>query len=385
MKQKVKWIVMTMLALLMLLGSDFSAQNVEAAVSRGKKEEAKAAYLNLLTQYTLDWGNGVAYTEDLKYRITDINGDDLPEMILSYDYAAHADGWYRIYTYTNGKVKSLGQLTSIKISKNKNFFVDTYSNCGITEVKYYRLKNGKRVTLASYKMSDVYPYGVSGKVYKKKPSGYPYSMYFYSLKVNGDRTTYDKCMSKIKSIEKEAKYTTLPYEWNYYTKYNLYAIDSYSYNGNRFFTGRLDLGRDCCFNVYKINKNGTWKALQKDAIIIKRKGKYLFTSEHASGEKTTPIYVINTSTNKITMLSQKSNDYICTTDKYVYYIEYSKFSYDSNTFKIYRSKLNGSGEKAVTKKIKADYINDYTSTYVEYGKGRYVYRYYYKSGKVKKV
>ena len=97
--------------------------NVEAA-SRKTKKNAMNAYKKMLLK-NVKWSNGYyARSKELYFTCIDINKDGVKELILYYMDSPHAYGWNRIYTYTDGRVKSLGQFTSVSICTNKKYFTD---------------------------------------------------------------------------------------------------------------------------------------------------------------------------------------------------------------------------------------------------------------------
>lgn len=186
--------------------------NVEAASKKTKKNALKA-YRKLL-QRDIRWDNDYyARSSEIDFKLIDINKDGVKELVLQYMSAPHMYGWNRIYTYAGGKVKSLGQFTSVEICTNKKYFTDAYGNLGTSRNYYYRLgKNGKKSRILEYKSADYKPYGVSGSVTKKYIDGYPY--YFYDCKVNGKRTSYNQCMKKRNSLRKGAKFSSSKFHKN---------------------------------------------------------------------------------------------------------------------------------------------------------------------------
>ena len=219
MKKYIKKILKTMCvltALLLFCQSNIIPEHMGTvtvqAVSNKTKKNALKAYRRVLSK-DIKWADGYYISsKKVLFNCIDINKDGVKELVLYYMEAPHMYGWNRIYTYTGGRVKSLGDFTDITIYKNKNYFCDCYSNTGNVDLHYYRLgKNGKKIRLAEYSFSDYKPYGESGVV-KRYIDGYPY--YYHSFKVNGRRTTYKKCMRKTKSLQKNAKETKIKYHTN---------------------------------------------------------------------------------------------------------------------------------------------------------------------------
>lgn len=194
------------------------------------------------------------------------------------------------------------------------------------------------------------------------------------------------CFDKIESLTKNAKEFNIHnnLEWNSYANHGIESKENVTkYNGYTVYTGYMY--GDCYPNVYKVSSSGSRRMLQHDAHIVKRQGKYLYTEDNHGDFCESCLWVINSSTNKIKLLTSKSDGTVKTTSSYAYYPVFSKYEYQDYKFKIYRCKLNGTNKKALTKTISAKDIIKYTSTYVKYKKGSYQYIYYYKSGKIKKV
>ena len=161
--------------------------NVEAA-SRKTKKNAMNAYKKMLLK-NVKWSNGYyARSKELYFTCIDINKDGVKELILYYMDSPHAYGWNRIYTYTGGRVKSLGQFTSVSICTNKKYFTDSYMNAGTGREYFYQLgKNGKKIKIAEYTYVD---------------------------QVNGKRVSYNACMKKVKALKRGAKYSSGNYHKN---------------------------------------------------------------------------------------------------------------------------------------------------------------------------
>lgn len=209
MKRKGLRIIITLVCAMLLV----PVVQTEAASSKNKK--ALAAYRELLLQNQIAWSDwSYAPAAEVDFAVADINKDGVKELILQWQGASHAEGWDRIYTYKKGKIKSLGQFTEVKIYRNKNYFVDVYMGMGNVLASYYRLKkNGKKECIAKYQTSDMYPYpiGAKGKIVKKYSETFGYDVYYYAMKVNGEKVGYKECMKKIRGLEKNAKQLSLTY------------------------------------------------------------------------------------------------------------------------------------------------------------------------------
>lgn len=124
-------------------------KNVQASVKQQNKKAMKA-YKKKLSAKKIAWGSDVYLdNSESKFAKMDINGDGVKELIVENDAASHMSGYIRIFTYKNGKVKSLGHFTDVTIYKNKKLIKDLYSNHGTSTIKYYQFSKGgkiKRVT-----------------------------------------------------------------------------------------------------------------------------------------------------------------------------------------------------------------------------------------------
>lgn len=201
--------------LLVCAATAVTPMQAEAASAR-KKQQAMYAYRTFMNQSQIPWTSwSFAPASQVEFATADINKDGIKELILRWSYASHAEGWDRIYTYRNGKVKSLGEFTSVTISKNKNYFTNYYMGTGGSLNYFYRLKkNGKKECLVKYQTSDVPPTNAKGSVVKKHNKTFGRDVYYYGMKVNGKRVSYKKCMKKVRSLEKKSRTLSLTYHKN---------------------------------------------------------------------------------------------------------------------------------------------------------------------------
>lgn len=201
--------VLVLIALAVALSLCAIASAPEAAYAQSKNSKACAAYRKALSKKTITWGfDRKTSTRNLQFACQDINKDGIKDLVVYNPDAYHSEGWYRIYTYSKGKVKSLGSFTAIEVYRNKNFFRDTYMNRGHSYTTYYRLqKNGKAKKLAYYETNQGFlPDQFKRKAHKKRSMG-EIPLYYFNFKVNGKAVSYSKCMKTVKSLEKKAKQT----------------------------------------------------------------------------------------------------------------------------------------------------------------------------------
>ena len=191
--------------------TEASSKNTSKATQNKK---ALAAYKKLLSKRSIRWGNAYSSvnlpTSNLKFAVQDINKDGVSELVLSSKDAAHAVGYKRIYTYANGKLRSLGNFTDVSVYRNKSYFRHTSGGMGdFTEV-YYRLgKDGKKTTLARREVTvnDGAMFGYNGLGFKTgKWSGYG-KAWFYNYKVGSKSVSATEGQAYISKLTKGAKQT----------------------------------------------------------------------------------------------------------------------------------------------------------------------------------
>lgn len=100
------------------------------------------------------------YTTDanIKFRIEDLNSDDITELLIHNGNASNADGQLAIYAYVNGKVKYISSypLWSVTFYRNKSGLV--YSEISRdTSYGTYAVFNKKKM-VAKYYWSGEYDY-----------------------------------------------------------------------------------------------------------------------------------------------------------------------------------------------------------------------------------
>lgn len=196
------------LALVMAVCVAMLAASPDTALAKSStNKKAVAAYSKMLSKKKIPWSevpNAVSSSK-IKFACKDINKDGVKDLVVYRTDGCEATGWYEIYTYVKGKVKSLGHYDYIDIYPNKNCFVHHNSGHGFGSERYYRItKSGTLKKLASYEFNigPKAPKGV-GKTVKKTVDGMP--RYLYDFQINGKKTTYSKCIKQINSLKKAAK------------------------------------------------------------------------------------------------------------------------------------------------------------------------------------
>lgn len=101
---------------------------IEIITAKKMNQKACAAYRKMLEKPTLVWSPGQGNssrcnTAELQFDCADINGDGIKELILYWMETYHAEGWNRVYTYYDGKVKNLGVYTSVDICSDKGYYI----------------------------------------------------------------------------------------------------------------------------------------------------------------------------------------------------------------------------------------------------------------------
>lgn len=131
----------------------FNSVHAQAATAKTK---ALNAYNKLLSQKTLKWSDKVTVsTSKCKFAVIYVDNNSVPELFVDGSSASlnHATGFYKLYTYYNGKVKDVCTIRDgFSYYKKKGVFVTAAVLHG-EYLSYYKLASGK----ASLKLrSDTY-------------------------------------------------------------------------------------------------------------------------------------------------------------------------------------------------------------------------------------
>ena len=140
-KIKVLFTLMCLFCLSVLL---FSEKDVQAAYM---KKAALKAYKVFLSQKTIKWSDTTPNLPLSKctFTLAYIDGDSIPELIIgSGSSTSHAEGYYQLYTYKNGKVTYVDNLMDgFAYYKKKGVYCSSHSGTGGVETYYYKFSKGK--------------------------------------------------------------------------------------------------------------------------------------------------------------------------------------------------------------------------------------------------
>lgn len=203
MKKMLTRVFALIFACTIITGNNILIQSVQASAKQQNKKAMKA-YKKKLAAKKIAWGSGkYLNTKDCIFGTVDINGDGIKELYVCNDQAAHMDGYNRIFTYKNGKVKSLNSFCFISIYKK--YIENYYSNHGCSVTKYYKFsKNGKFKKIAQENCDMwVRPSSNVGPIHAVKTS--EGMAYYYGWRWNGKKVSYKTYRSRLKKLKKKLK------------------------------------------------------------------------------------------------------------------------------------------------------------------------------------
>lgn len=188
-----KFCMMLVMALMVCMISPVTSTEVKAASTATK---AKNAYKKMMTSgKTITWGQykRKLSVKNCEYKYIYLNNDSVPELVVTSNEAAHAEGYYQIYRYSKGKVKYVGNVgDTLAFYKKKGIIAKCYGNMGTWERKYYKYSSGK---LTSVKLKTYSEYDFNKQAMKNK--------YYY----NGKKVAKATFTSKLKKYVGKTKMT----------------------------------------------------------------------------------------------------------------------------------------------------------------------------------
>lgn len=163
-----------------------------SAKQKQKKKKVLKAYKKFLSTDSFMWGSTKVSGSDVSFALKDLDGDKIPELIASC-FTCAADGYERVYTYKNGKVKELlvADHGDFNYYPKQHIIKFEFAQSGLFGTIYYKISRGATKEVA--RRDGVYETEQNSIVYK----------YFF---INGKDTTKAKYNKKIKKLKLKGKY-----------------------------------------------------------------------------------------------------------------------------------------------------------------------------------
>lgn len=137
------------LCLLFVLAAGISNVSLEApgkqVTAATKKKSALKAYQKFLSQSKIQWGNNKYKKGSFGFKIKDLDGDKIPELLLTCNEGVAADGYERIYTYKKGVVNEVLEANHSRFCfyPGKHIVCETGAQSGDYFTRWYKMSNGK--------------------------------------------------------------------------------------------------------------------------------------------------------------------------------------------------------------------------------------------------
>lgn len=187
-----------LLIMLMISGHNCYAASTET--------KAVKAYDRFLSKRVIEWSKGTFYkTSDMSFDCKDMNHDGIPELVVECTEAAGTEGFQRIYTYFNGKVKKLwisgNCIYADKYYSKKSILVAKGGRMGDYYTDYYKVYRRKMVLAARYAEGD--RYDKKGNIILKNDNIPAKDKYYNWKNKEVSKKIFQK---KIKNLLKNAKF-----------------------------------------------------------------------------------------------------------------------------------------------------------------------------------
>ena len=181
----------------------------EATAASSKNSVAMKAYKSFLAKKTYKWGvlDESNKTANYSFACIDLNKDGVKELIVINANASYGDGYCKIFTYSNRKIKCITTCTGFDWYKKGKILGMEDAHTGGYWGNYYRLsKSGKLIEKASYSGTDM-------KEYAKNIKHTDGSIYYTSYKIGKKEVSYKTYKKKLSRLLKGKK-TTINYRKN---------------------------------------------------------------------------------------------------------------------------------------------------------------------------
>lgn len=121
------------------------------AAGNSKEKKAIEAYQKYLGNDYIKWNNTEHASKDFEFSLVDINKDDIPELVLKCNTAAHYEGSEAVYSYYKKKVKLVARSDKVKsyYPKRKSGIVELYYYGMGDAVSYYKISKGGKAKLVA--------------------------------------------------------------------------------------------------------------------------------------------------------------------------------------------------------------------------------------------
>lgn len=147
-----KWLVLCMLC---VLAAGICNASIEVpgkqAIAASRKKSALKAYSKFLSQGKIEWGSNKYKRSSFGFKTRDLDGDKIPELLLTCSEACSGDGYEKIYTYKNGAVREiLGAGHGVfKFYPVKHIVCFSGAQSGDYWTRWYKMSNGKMKRVAA--------------------------------------------------------------------------------------------------------------------------------------------------------------------------------------------------------------------------------------------
>lgn len=139
---KLVMLAVVLFAAVLLQSKDFrgNANECQAASVKKNTKKAKALYKKKINSIYYD-------SVDYSYKITNIVGDKVPELLINYTAQDDRHGTFKIYTYKKGKLKTIlntsGDNLELYQYKKTKTLITAESYHDYKAQSYFQYKNGK--------------------------------------------------------------------------------------------------------------------------------------------------------------------------------------------------------------------------------------------------
>lgn len=177
-----------------------SSKQKKEKVLKEKQKKALKAYKTFLSASTIDWGDNIYKTKEMSFCCVDVNNDKIPELVVHYPNAYGAEGFQRMYTYVNGKIKKIWTAGNcIYVShyyKSKGILVVGGGRQDNSYTDYYKVNKKSTTIIGSWHERTIIDDMNSGNVTSKED-------YMWKGKTISKKKFYEKLNKVLGTAKKE--------------------------------------------------------------------------------------------------------------------------------------------------------------------------------------